>query len=294
MSTQVATLTSDAGFELAQRAGKLLAASDLVPQQFRGNLPNCVVALNMAQRLSADPLMVMQNIVIVHGRPTWSSQFLIATLNQSGRYTALRYEFVGEKGKDTYGCFAWAIERDTGDKIEGPTVTLAMAKEEGWSTKNGSKWKTMPDLMLRYRAAAFFVRTNAPEIAMGLPTADEARDVEERDMGPAEVVQSAPVSRSEDVKARLRAVTPETVDTETGEIRDHLSGGKSVKAPLTGGEFDQDDAALRQIEQAKPAGGFQPTAEEIAAIHQQEMAEAGQAAPPRQRRERGNGLLGIE
>lgn len=84
------------------------------------------------------------------------------------------------------------------------------------------------------------------------------------------------------------------VDTETGEIRDHLSGGKSVKAPLTGGEFDQDDAALRQIEQAKPAGGFQPTAEEIAAIHQQEMAEAGQAAPPRQRRERGNGMLCIE
>lgn len=240
MSTQLATLTTDAGFELAQRAGKLLAASDLVPQQFRGNLPNCVVALNMAQRLSADPLMVMQNIVIVHGRPTWSSQFLIATLNQSGRYTALRYEFVGEKGKDTYGCFAWAIERDTGDKIEGPTVTLAMAKEEGWSTKNGSKWKTMPDLMLRYRAAAFFVRTNAPEIAMGLPTADEARDVEERDMGPAEVVQSAPVSRSEAVKARLRAVTPETVDTETGEI----------SAPANEPAVDPDDEFLKGLEQA--------------------------------------------
>ena len=126
MSNQLSTtLTTDAGFELAQRAGKLLSASDLVPQQFRGNLPNCVVALNMAQRLDADPLMIMQNIVIVHGRPTWSSQFLIATLNQSGRYTALRYEFVGEKGKDSYGCMAWAIERDTGDRIDFQGLLLA-------------------------------------------------------------------------------------------------------------------------------------------------------------------------
>ena len=224
MSNQLSTtLTTDAGFELAQRAGNLLSASDLVPQQFRGNLPNCVVALNMAQRLDADPLMVMQNIVIVHGRPTWSSQFLIATLNQSGRYTALRYEFVGEKGKDSYGCMAWAIERDTGDRIEGPTVTLGMAKEEGWATKNGSKWKTMPDLMLRYRSAAFFVRTNAPEIAMGLPTTDEARDVVERDMGDAEVItQNADplpmTSRTEAVKAKLRGKQPAAIDAETGEI----------------------------------------------------------------------------
>lgn len=223
MSTQVSTtLTTDAGFELAQRIGKLLAASDLVPEQFRGNLQNCVVALNMAQRLDADPLMVMQNIVIVHGKPTWSSQFLIATLNHSGRYTALRYEFVGEKGKDSYGCFAWAIERVTGDRIEGPSVTLEMAKAEGWSTKNGSKWKTMPDLMLRYRAAAFFVRTNAPEIAMGLPTTDEVRDIVEKDMGDAVLVtpeaEPIPASRTEAVKKKLRGARQESVDLDTGEV----------------------------------------------------------------------------
>ena len=36
----------------------------------------------------------------------------------------------------------------------------------------------MPDQMLRYRAAAWLIRTTAPEISMGLPTADEAIDVE--------------------------------------------------------------------------------------------------------------------
>ena len=246
MSTSISTtLTTDSGFELAQRAGKLLAASTLVPAAYQNNLPNCVVALNMAQRLDADPLMVMQNIVIVHGRPTWSSQFLIATLNQSGRYTALRYEFVGEKGKDSYGCTAWAIERDTGDRIEGPTITLEMAKEEGWSTKNGSKWKTMPDLMLRYRAAAFFVRTNAPEIAMGLPTTDEVRDIVEKDMGDVVLVQTAAedihaVSRTEAVKKKLRGARKASVDLDTGEV-----------IPADPPSVDPDDEFIKGLEKGE-------------------------------------------
>ena len=241
MSTQLSTtLTTDSGFELAQRAGKLLAASTLVPQAYQGNLPNCVVALNMAQRLDADPLLVMQNLYIVHGRPAWSSQFLIATLNQSGRFTALRYEFVGEKGADSYGCYAWAVERDTGERIEGPVVTIEMAKAEGWYSKNGSKWKTMPDLMLRYRSATFFVRTYAPEISMGLPTADEAREIEEKDITPMGEVIPAGASRTETVKAMLRGNTA-AVDLETGEIstdlvRQVIEGSDDFIAGLEAGE----------------------------------------------------------
>ena len=34
--------------------------------------------------------------------------------------------------------------------------------------------------MLRYRAAAFFARTTAPEVAMGLYTADELDDMQRR------------------------------------------------------------------------------------------------------------------
>src|SRR6478735_2941645 len=65
-------------FELLQRAAKLLATSTIIPKDYQGNLPNCVIALNMANRIEANALMVMQNLVIVHGRPTWSSQFLIS------------------------------------------------------------------------------------------------------------------------------------------------------------------------------------------------------------------------
>lgn len=163
---------SNNSWELAQRIGKAFAASSLVPQAYQGNLANCIVALEMANRMGASPLMVMQNLYIVHGNPGWSSKFLIASFNQCGRFSAMRYEWNEEHSS----CRAWATEKATGERLVGPAVTLAMAKDEGWSTKSGSKWKTMPELMLMYRAAAFFVRTYAPEISMGLRTDDEIID----------------------------------------------------------------------------------------------------------------------
>lgn len=163
-------------WDLAQRIGKAFAASTLVPAQYQGNLANCIVALEMANRMGASPLMVMQNLYIVHGNPGWSSKFLVASFNQCGRFSALRYEFVGKPGTKDWGCRAWAVEKVTGEKLVGATITVDMADKEGWSTKSGSKWKTMPEQMLMYRAAAFFVRAYAPEISMGLRSVDEIED----------------------------------------------------------------------------------------------------------------------
>jgi hypothetical protein len=167
------------GFALLQRMATMFSSSSLVPKQFQGrdNLGNCVIALNMAQRLGADPLMVMQNLYVVYGNPSWSSKFLIAMFNQCGRYESIHYDETGKKGTDTQGIIAWAKEKSTGEVIKGPEVTIKIAKDEGWFDKNGSKWKSMPDQMLRYRAAAWFIRTTAPELSMGLQTTDEIIDV---------------------------------------------------------------------------------------------------------------------
>lgn len=170
------SIMTASGFELMQRVGKAYATSSLVPKEFAGNLPNCVIALNMAYRLGADPLMVMQNLYVVHGRPGWSSQFLIATFNQNGAFSKLRYEFFGDKGSDAEGCRAYAIEKETGERLTGADITIGLSKKEGWYGKQGSKWQTMPQQMLMYRAAAWFIRAYAPEIAMGLKTSEELSD----------------------------------------------------------------------------------------------------------------------
>ena len=171
-----ASFGDSSSFELAQRMAKALSQSTLIPKDYQNNLPNCLVAINMAARMRAEPLMVMQNLYVVHGRPSWSSQFLIATANESGRFSPLRYKFTGEKGKDTFGCICSAVCNSTGEVLEGTEITMAMAKAEGWFSKSGSKWQTMPEQMLRYRAASFFVRAYAPELSLGLATREEVED----------------------------------------------------------------------------------------------------------------------
>lgn len=163
-------------FELTVRIAKVLAASSLVPEAYRGNLANCTIALNMASRIGADPLLVMQNLYIVHGNPGWSSKFLIACVNTCGRFSALRYEWRGVPGADDFGCRAWAVEKDTKERLNGVWIDWKMVKAEGWHNKNGSKWKTMPDQMFVYRSAAFWARAYAPELSMGLQTAEELHD----------------------------------------------------------------------------------------------------------------------
>jgi hypothetical protein len=167
-------------FEERQRIGKALSSSSLVPPQYQGQpgLPNTLVAMEMAARMGLSPLTVMQNLHIIHGRPSWSSQFIIALINGCGRFEPLRYEMSG-KGDDL-ACYAVAKEKATGKDLTGPTVTMAMAKAEGWATKSGSKWRTMPELMIRYRSAAFWGRLFVPEMLCGIThTQEEAIDIEE-------------------------------------------------------------------------------------------------------------------
>jgi hypothetical protein len=261
-------------FELIQRVSKAFAGSDLVPKQYQGNLANCMIAMDMAQRIGANPLMVMQNLYIVHGTPGWSSKFLIATINASGRYSSLRYEWKGKPGEPGYGCRAWAIERATGERLDGIWVTWEMVRAEGWDAKNGSKWKTMPDQMFVYRSASFWQRAYAPELGMGLQTAEEINDV--FDAGKSES------GRYEVDIDSLRSAGH--VDTETGEI--------TTPAQI---EHQQPAQTIpQQTRQADTADQWRPDPEEEAAIRAAEIAESQRAAQPapRQRRERGG--LGLE
>lgn len=192
-------------FEAQQRIASMFAKSKIVPQAYQNNVADCAIAIDMAMRMDCNPLTVMQNLVIVQGRPTWQSQFLIACINKSGRFTTMQFEqgqngMVGQVEYDdnewdnvahknrlvrkvfngdnvpNYYCKAYATEIATGQIVEGTAIDVRMAIQERWYTKSGSKWQTMPKQMLIYRAAAFFQRAYCPEISMGFSTTDEIQD----------------------------------------------------------------------------------------------------------------------
>ena len=311
-------------FELMQRGANLLASSTLVPAQYRkviekldkyGNvkesrenpnaLANAVVALNMAQRMGADPLMVMQNLYIVEGRPSWSSQWIIAAINGCGRFSPLRFEIkvLGAKVieyKSTYWesgerrskvekvdindkeCIAWAVESGTTipqfsledlkqfggvygcckeygiPLIESPAVSIEMAVQEGWYTKNGSKWQTMDEVMLRYRTASFFGKLYAPELLMGLQTVEEAQDIIEASTGPDGTISvNVEELRGNAQPAQRQHAPTNATDLEAREPAAQADTS-SAKAQAESGSPAQGAATAAPASQTEPAGAQQP------------------------------------
>lgn len=162
---------------MINRLSERYANSSMVPDTYRGKPDNCFVALELASRMDVSPVLVMQNLYIVQGKPSWAGQACKALIGGSGKFTDSEYIMVGNPADDTWGCYLQAVNVKTGKLVKGSTVTIKLAKDEGWLNKNGSKWKTMPEQMMKYRAAAFFARTECPEVLMGFQTADEVQDV---------------------------------------------------------------------------------------------------------------------
>lgn len=157
--------------------GKMFASSTLVPQSYQGKPMDCTIAVDMANRMGVSPMMVMQNLYVVQGKPQWSGQACMSMIRASGEFKNVRPVYTGTKGDDTWGCYIQAEYKETGEIVRGTEVTIAMAKAEQWYAKSGSKWKTMPEQMLAYRAAAFFARVYIPNALMGVHVEGEAEDI---------------------------------------------------------------------------------------------------------------------
>ena len=182
--------SNESHFELAARQAKALSQSTLIPDCFQGKPSNCLIALEISNRLNISPFIVFQNLNVIYGKPGFSASFVIAQINSSGRFSQpLQFKVEG-KG-DSMQCIAWTSDHN-GVVQEGPPVSISMAKAEGWFERKGSKWKTMADVMIRYRAATFFGRLYTPELLLGMQTTEELRDAGVIDVTPEPV--AAPVA----------------------------------------------------------------------------------------------------
>ncbi len=266
-------------FETMQRVCKMFASSELVPDMYKASeknpiekaISNCMIAIEIAQRIGASPLMVMQNMVPIYGKPSWSSKFLVATVNTCGRFNPLQYRFTekGMLGMVDYTDYVWdnatrskkpVVKQFDGKKImdiecvayttakgsdqmlESSPVSLRLAIQEGWYTKNGSKWQTMARQMLMYRAASFWTSAYAPELSMGMRTVEEQQDIYTEFEEVKDVKEEVAQEKSDNANQKVIAIdlgasngdksTKTTVDTETGEI---VNQGQE-KAPQQGAE----------------------------------------------------------
>lgn len=178
--TKINTATAMDNWKLACSMGNAYSQlpEGMVPRNYFKNPAACAVACSMAIRMGMDPTFVMQNLYVVQGNPTWSGKSCKALIDNSKLYAGrTRYEMRGEEGTDARSCRLVGTDAVTGEKIEGPSISIKMAKDSGWWSKNGSYWPKMPEMMLRYRAAAYFARSECPEVLMGANV-----DVDDGDM----------------------------------------------------------------------------------------------------------------
>ena len=183
---------STESFEFAQRQAKSLAESNLVPITYQGQkgLSNCLVALEMSKRMNLSPLTVMQNLNIIHGRPSWSAAFVSSQILGCNRFKNFDYIVAGKDESLSVQC--QAIRLEDNKLIKGTAVSMKMAQKEGWTRKN-PKYQSMPEIMLRARAATFFGRQYIPDLLLGVQTSEEVVDIQPIDVTTSnvEVVQEA-------------------------------------------------------------------------------------------------------
>ena len=279
-------------FDTMQRVCSFFASSDLVPDNYKAQLKpfpagadentmnaikaentaiktkaiaNCMIAVEVASRIGASPLMVMQNMAVIYGRPSWSSKFLIATVNSCGRFEPLQFRFIdkgalgmvdytdyvynpskrckeainkqfdGRKIRDVE-CVAFTTKKGSDNVLESATVSVRLAIQEGWYTKNGSKWQTMTPQMLMYRAASMWTNVYAPELSMGMRTVEEQQDIytDYEDVTANEVAaEKENNANNKRISLEMGNGKTQVVDTETGEIQSekHTARETSDNAP---------------------------------------------------------------
>lgn len=262
-STAVVNFFDPTQFETMQRVCKMFASSELVPDMYKASdknpiekaISNCMIAIEISQRIGASPLMVMQNMVPIYGKPSWSSKFLVATVNTCGRFNPLQYRFT-EKGmlgmveytdyewqggrkvavqKQFDGkkimdieCIAYTSAKGSDQVLESSPVSIRLSIQEGWYTKNGSKWQTMTKQMLMYRAASFWTSAYAPELSMGMRTVEEQQDIYTEFEEVKDVKEEVAKEKEDNANKTTIAIdlgasggdksVTTTIDTQTGEI----------------------------------------------------------------------------
>jgi len=186
-------------FEMMDKAYKfagIMAKSDIIPVHYRDKPENVFIAVQTAYRMNLDPMLVMQNTFTISGKLGMNSTFAISLANSSGLFIGgIRYKvktldenIEGEvafyegnvkKQKKVYflniQVTAYTNLKSNGEEISY-TIGMKEAIAEGWTTKAGNKYQSLPELMLRYRAATLLIRTHAPEVMNGMHVVEEIED----------------------------------------------------------------------------------------------------------------------
>lgn len=229
------------------RLAEVMAGSQLIPPHLRGKVDDVFVALAMADQMGENPVVVMQNIYVVSGRAGWSASYMIARANTSGVFCDRIDWRVSGKG-DSLSVTASATLAASG-QVVSMTADMSMAAAEGW-TKN-AKYKSMPEVMLRYRSATLLIRMYAGDVMLGMHTADELETL------PAEArvePRERPVPLRSSAARAIADAGRANAEIPTQPAREVIEATATQAEDAPAASADERPAGMRDIQRAIDAG----------------------------------------
>lgn len=152
----------------AKQLGDALAATDMVPVDYKGKPGNAAAAILYGAELGLNPIQSLQQIFVIHGKPAIYARTAVALVKRSG----IHIETVTSTDD---AVTVRATDPRTG-QVEESTWDKARAEQAKY---NNEKYKTDPQAMLYAKAAMEVCRKIAPDVLLGIPYAREELDLEQ-------------------------------------------------------------------------------------------------------------------
>lgn len=175
-----------------------LAKSGLMPKNI--TTPQQVfVALQWGHELGLSPMVAINNVVVINGKPTLSTDIMHALIRANPEYGGCKWLCLSEEKAEV------EITRNSHGISETflGSFTIQQAQKAGLTGKD--VWIKYPQRMLKHRALSYALRDAFPDVLSGIYTADEMDSAEMRNVTP--VTSSPPNLNSSPVDPEAQIKT---------------------------------------------------------------------------------------
>lgn len=195
----------------AMEFSKMLAGSNMVPQNYRGKSQDILVAVQWGYEVGLQPMQALQNIAVINGKPSIYGDAALALVKAHPLCRGVTERLEGEGDNMKAVCIVKRAYPDGEVEETVKTFSVANAKKAKLWGKQGP-WTQYPERMLAMRARGFAIRDAFPDAMKGIITQEEAQD-----MPAQEPKNVTPTNALDDIKP-IEAPEPEVVDVDTGEV----------------------------------------------------------------------------
>lgn len=219
------------------RHAETLAQANMLPDKFKGNPANVLVAQEIARSMGESTWVTMTELYFVGNVPTFSAKYMRSRVRAAGHI--LRETF----DPKTMTATCTIIRKDDPDFEHVTTWNKAKAQTHGLWDKG--HWKKNPELMLKNRAVSEGVREACNEVLGGVVYTREEAEAMQTYQATATRQDTRGV---EQVRAALAARKPAPEQAEPAEEAPQVTQAELLERIATAGPDDLD--GLNQLAQA--------------------------------------------